>query len=479
MLAPSRSEAQQSNCESHPPVLRATSRGVGPAANGSSTLRFRLVALTVLYILLVAGIYREYVTDTWGYLGFSSRSVPTVTLATTILLAALPSLVLPLRRRSVATSSVWVLYYIIVAPAGYIVPVSAPDGARDPITVVAALSCGIAIVAATTRLVGSSQSQIRVLPTLRLESFELGLLLSAVALVAVTGLSFGFNFRPWVLFDGIAVREIRFEGRELEGGFHGLGGYSRNSLGKVVAPALILLGLARIGLPRGRLVLLAGSGASIFAFSAQANVSLILGLGLVAAMYHAMSPERARSGWSTGESVATAFLALTALSFVAASIGWRAPVDDLVRRGVMTPAMLSVRYFDFFSDQPLAWFEDTPMGSVLPQAYEEPIARVIGRAYAMPDGTHANANFLADGYAQAGLAGVLTTSLAVGVVLGFVDLIGRSKDQRFVAGVMALPLWSLADSGLTNAFLSHGLVLAIVVVAVSPVRRVREAQMLT
>jgi hypothetical protein len=138
-----------------------------------------------------------------------------------------------------------------------------------------------------------------------------------------------------------------------------------------------------------------------------------------------------------------------------------------IRRLALSPGMNTYLYYEYFVDRPKVHLEYGLLSGVLYNPYPQAPARLLGRAYFTVE-TSVNANLWADGYANFGFYGLAFFTLCLGALFVVVDGITRGRDVRLSALVMVGPGFSLVNSALFTAFLTHGLWLAVLLLAVMP-----------
>ena len=88
-------------------------------------------------------------------------------------------------------------------------------------------------------------------------------------------------------------------------------------------------------------------------------------------------------------------------------------------RVVFFPAIIKYSYFDFFSKNEFAYFSQSSIAGIfnITSNYTENIPNMIGRVYFNMPEMWTNTGFMADGYSNAGVIGVLSMSLLIAIVL--------------------------------------------------------------
>jgi len=132
-----------------------------------------------------------------------------------------------------------------------------------------------------------------------------------------------------------------------------------------------------------------------------------------------------------------------------------------IRRLFFVPASLHIIYYDFFaqpshpfymlSDSILRYFIENPYGVHMPQV----IASTYWHRDFWPD-----VGYLGDAYGNFGFAGMALFSVILGFILRLVDSIGSRLPSNFVAAIISMPSYALTESALFTTMLTHGFVLA-------------------
>jgi len=146
-----------------------------------------------------------------------------------------------------------------------------------------------------------------------------------------------------------------------------------------------------------------------------------------------------------------------------------------VRRLFFVPARLHVLYYDFFSQpkHPFYMLSDSIFRGFLENPYGMPMPHVIALTYwgreFWPD-----VGYLGDAYGNFGLLGMLLFSIILGIVLRIVDSVGSHLPPNFVAAAIVMPAIALTESALFGSILTHGWILAILMLWLSEAIHVRK-----
>ena len=140
------------------------------------------------------------------------------------------------------------------------------------------------------------------------------------------------------------------------------------------------------------------------------------------------------------------------------------------RRVFYVPANLTFVYFDFFSVNPKVFWSNSVLSAFISYPYAPGISlsRVVG-AYLGNPNMGANNGFVASGYAHAGLYGVFIYSCIVGIILRLInDITDKLLPVWLAVALVIVPLRSLLiSSDLLTVILTHGLIVAIILLFLS------------
>jgi hypothetical protein len=140
----------------------------------------------------------------------------------------------------------------------------------------------------------------------------------------------------------------------------------------------------------------------------------------------------------------------------------------LARRVFATPGQISGDYFEYFTIHPiyglshsfLRWFVSSP--------YDVDPPILIGSVYFPGTGDNANAGLWADAFANFGFVGIFAFTLVAGGLLWFADGLGRGRDARVAAPLLAIAGLTLGDSALFTTILTNGLAVSCALIALMP-----------
>lgn len=238
-----------------------------------------------------------------------------------------------------------------------------------------------------------------------------------------------------------------------------LGAYLVGWLSGGLFPVMLAVGLYR----RSPTLVLASLAGVLFLYALSGQKSYALGVPIVVGTY-----VMTRRGWTRSWhwfGLLTLLIALIALldrlrdSYELTSL--------IVRRGVSTAGINTAYYVDLFDGVPLYELRHSVLSMLGSPPYDVAPAILVGRTY-YTDGTVANANFLADGFANFGWLGVLVSGLVVGVLLRLFDIVSEDIPLAISAPSLVFVLQAAANTAILTTIASHGAAVLVALVALMP-----------
>jgi len=150
-------------------------------------------------------------------------------------------------------------------------------------------------------------------------------------------------------------------------------------------------------------------------------------------------------------------------------------VDDLwisslfTRRTLLGPAQLSFFYYDFFSEnEPTFLSQHRIFRTILNYPYRLDPPHLIGEVYFDSPEMSANNGIYADAYMNFGFAGFALWGILLGIILRLTDSLSKNKDMRMAVAAVAMPALFLTNSPLLTCLITHGLLLALMLLYLLP-----------
>ena len=245
-----------------------------------------------------------------------------------------------------------------------------------------------------------------------------------------------------------------------------LGSYLVGALGNGVFPVALALGLHR----RSARLVLTGIVGTMLLYSITGFKAYLVGLILTVVAFCLVKWWKGRgAGWFVG---LTAAISLACLCDLVS--GTLVPTSLLVRRAITTAGINTAYYVDFFATRPTYGLRHSIFSFLGPAPYPAAPARIIGAYYYDMDGTAANANLIADGFANFGLIGCLVAGAFLGFCLRIYDRLTTHLPLPVSVAALTFILLAFANTAPLTILATHGgLVLCIVVASVSADRAVK------
>jgi oligosaccharide repeat unit polymerase len=139
----------------------------------------------------------------------------------------------------------------------------------------------------------------------------------------------------------------------------------------------------------------------------------------------------------------------------------------IVRRALLVPPMLDASAIELFSESAKYYWSTSRLGFGIvenPHGVSAPF--LLGIHFFNDPGLSANPGNIGSGYSHAGLLGVFIYSFLTGIMISFINTIGKKVGHSLVAAI-SIPtlLIILTSADLTTTLLSHG-VLALIILLI-------------
>lgn len=417
-------------------------------------LGWRSIAGLLGYALLLGASHYFVIAPAFGYLGYQHVG-PNLLVA----LAMVPTYVLCARRLPASwerpsTIVYWMLFLIVVAPV-HVLPVFTANRTL-PVWLM------VGSVAAAFWLLGCIYS-VRLLqlprPVLPPRLFWPLFALCWLVLVVTVVSYYGFSFRLVRLSDIYAVRDTYRDSFEQ---VPRLARYTVTWLGNVIAPIALARGLSR----RRWLWAVLAVATELFLVSITGFKQLLFASVLVAGVVLLVRTTDVRQlGRRVVVLVTTGVFAVTA--FDMATSGWSLS-SVLIRRLVLTSGVNTKYHFLYFSAHPKAHLGYGALSRWVDYPYDLAPPFLLGRVYYGNAETSANANLWADAFANFGLVGVVGFTVVLALLLHLTDSIATGLPSGLAIAALAQSAFSLSNTAMLTVFLTHGLLLAVVLIYLLP-----------
>lgn len=414
---------------------------------------FAYPLLVGAYAAILHWVYSTIITVPFAYLGYRYTAPEIEPTVIVWLIASAVAYALPRSLSRPSSVMLWTLYVVTVAPSILMAPYTSylpVDLALTMSFVVGAVYIAVALGQKGER----SSLDWHVSPT----TLWIVLAVFSIATYVLLMLTQGLSFQFLQILD---VYDVRAEYAD-EVQSVGVLGYLVATQANVVNPLIAargfvhrkwsLVGVAVIG----QLILYSTTGFKHVLFGILAWFVMILVLR--------------RRGTNTRGSVL--LLGAGALIIVAAIADQLAKSNLMTslfsRRFIFTPGVFTSVYVKFFSENPQAHLGHSVFRAFVDYPYELSPPYMIGTWMARNSTLAANANLFADGFANFGWLGVIGAGAVLLIYLRFLDRAAVGLPIVLSAVVVVIPAVALSNTSVLTGMLSHGLVAAVVLLALVP-----------
>lgn len=416
------------------------------------------------YGLMLAAAQLFVIGPKFAYMGLATQLPSGGRFAIICCCYALAASQLPRRLTRPSQLIYWILFLLVVAPVHVTSAFVDPEVRRDPTPLVAAISALFSSLSLIYRV------RLPKLPVGRNAGqafwFVTGSLLCFGLLVII--IDFKLKFELASFSDVYAVRgEYRQSLRTATV----LGRYVVTWVSVVLAPAYVILGIARANI----VPIVVGFGAEVLVYSLTGFKSAILS-GLLLAVLVALSWRDVGRmvGATLAKGAALGGALIVTFDWLAGTV---TTTSLLIRRLALTAGINTGYYFEHFADRPKYRFGDSLFFGTITHPYPTDAAHLIGLEYFGNAKMSANANLWADGFANLGFPGMVIVTVLLAAFMMSYDSVARGRDLRVATLLLAMPAISLSNSALFATLLTHGLLLALVILLFAPADRSGDGQL--
>lgn len=417
----------------------------------------RIVVLAGSVLAYIAALHYCYVSrisPLFSYLGFVYYAPGTSTLALSWLFAMTPVLLMPMRLSRPSQVVIWLLYLLVYIPAQifprYTLELS--SGAFLRLSVVLLVAFMVIVVAQVVPTVGIKR--VTIAPQ------QYWLILIGFSLISYAYIVLSFGFRSSI--PNIAnVYDVRLEYREEVANKGPFLAYFILWQGNIVNNLAIARGV--IGRRYSQVAL--GFLGQLLIFSIAGYKSMFFSSLMILGVMLAARGGGKRFGLNVAWGGTLLILTATLLDRMLDTIVY---TSLFVRRMIVAPGLVTGFYYEFFSKNPKTLMSQSILSPFFDYPYDTTYNFLIGYYYYGRIDVSMNANFLGDGFANFGFLGVLLAAFALSCLLWIVDCLARDRDLRIVSMVLGITAFSLSNSALPTAIVSHGFGFLLVLLALMP-----------
>lgn len=272
------------------------------------------------------------------------------------------------------------------------------------------------------------------------------LIISAIYILSIVG----FGGLRYLNFDFSRVYEFRAEAAS---GLPKIYGYFSPMVSKVLLPFALIFAVAN----KSRFFALAAMTGSMLMFGLTNHKGPIFYPLAALALYFILQRKKSIQ-WFLVANMATILVSSTAGGLMGSL---------LLRRSYFIPAHLNFLYYDFFSVNPhLMWAESKITFGILDSLYDLDSTHLIGFEYYSSVEMGANTGWIGSGYMQLGFAGMMIYAFIIGLLFSLLDAYSQKVDKRVIVSMTLASMTGLLfSSDLPTAFLTHGILLALLLLS--------------
>ena len=414
--------------------------------------RIVFIISTIIFRIVLDAIYIVYVSEHYDYLGFIYAPSPSA-LFLSYLMLMITSSIVPLSLTLPSKFMTAFLYLVSYVPATTLMAIGGfPFLPTFWLTLALLFLCYLSRTNVHLRPV--------YLPFARGKNYFI-LFVTILFIGALVSLliSFGYRF-PALDFD-VYVARAEFTESLAEG--NPLVGYVLIWQGSIIAPFLAVWA----AMNRKIIILVLVILSQFYVFAIGGHKSLLLSIFFGFWTYIGVRYFRDRLIMY----LIASFLMMSGLSAAAdyALFGTPIVTSNLTQRLFFTPASLYYFYYDFFRSEPMTLLaQNIVFRWISEYTYDMPIPNLIGSIYYSSQEASANANMWADAYASFGVVGMFLYTFLLWLIMKVIDAASYRKNPSFVYVLIAMPLFSLTNTGLPTALLSFGMLFSIILILLLP-----------
>lgn len=410
-------------------------------------------AATMTYAIVLHHVFVTLIQPRFSYAGYRYTEAPFEITLISWFAVTVVAWFLPRAPRRPSTVILWVLYVVVVCPAMLMLPYLGPMGPWE------AVEFGFGLGASFTLalIVAARKKNPEPLP-IRMTANAFWIVvggftaLTYLYVAATTGISLSYLQLADIYDQRADYREAIAESTAL--------GYLVSNQANVVNPLILvrLIQQRRWGfipfVVLGQLVLYTATGFKSVLFSLVAITLMII-------LFKRKRPRMITLLWG-------ASALLLVCWFIDRQTDSVALTSLFGRRFLYTPARLSGLYFEWYSHNPLSMMANSILSPFIDTEYEFGPARTIAIYATGSSESSLNANIFAAGFAEFGWVGLLGVGVLLGIYLRVLDRAAGRLPIWMVASVVVMPSVTMANTALHTAMLSHGLVAAVLLLALVP-----------
>lgn len=420
--------------------------------------RILLILGSLLHAAAINWLYVYRIAPQFSSVGYTYHKPSHLLLVATWILGLFPTLWLPLKTKSPSDITCTLLYVLLYIPSIFISPYIINHSDADTIIYLIALFASFAILCFISSLrplnlpFATSYATIARVVVL---IFTLSLYVPIVA-------TFGTSNIQWVSLAD--VYGLRADYKDVLSTSSSSVAYTISWLSFAINPYLLAVGLSSISTRRGQLMTLLGIAGQTYIFLIAGFKSVFLSTLFVIAMYVLLRRPKHFTCFVTwgSFSLVSLFIAMDAL------IGFDFLSIHIARRLFVVPGVTSAYYYDFFLDQPKAALGYSVLSSLVHYPYSTAPQYLIGSKFFTGHGQSANANFLADAFANFGFLGMFGYSMLLGTILWLINSTVKKHYLGIAGSALSMATYALSNTALSTTLVTYGVPILLILLWLAP-----------
>lgn len=409
--------------------------------------KIALVIGVLIYISCLKIGYVYFISPTYSYYSFVNLQPTFGVQLISSILSLIPLIWSESRVRRPSQVVYWLLYILVFIPTMIM-----PDYVRaNPLDHI--LNYKLLLLACLGLLASVGKwKYIKMYPLKVKQSIvQTMIYISWLGLFGLIFMKFGFHFRMVGLYDVYDIRaNYHEEGRGT------LASYAMNWQSKIFNPLFIAIGV----ISQNIIFVFIGFFSQFIIFSTTGQKSIAFSIVFILGIMWCAKKNGKDFGLLFLSGICMLVVGCLSMDYISGGIQY---TEIMTRRLMMIPGILSSFYFDFFSENPTTHLGYSIFSSFTDYPYEVTPPFLIGESYFNNATASANANLWADAFSAFGLWGVAIYTVILACILWVYDSISKNNHFLLSVTLLAMPIWSLIDSSLITAFLTHGLLLALII----------------
>lgn len=135
-----------------------------------------------------------------------------------------------------------------------------------------------------------------------------------------------------------------------------------------------------------------------------------------------------------------------------------------IRRLFFLPALLHMKYYDFFSKNEFDYYRQSIMGKIgLESDYVTPIQNIIGKTYFDMPNMFANNGLFSDAFANLGVIGVIIMPILLVLALRLLDYSSNNIKPIYITTILISVSYIFMSSSFFTVLLTHGFILLCII----------------